>query len=208
MGFLRIRFLYFQHGEQTMKKIRAFKMLVLTTVFVAFFAGLTTAQETDLKKYAKDGLTFEVPTGWEVEEQPATGLQQIIIANKETDSQILLRVLNQKMESKDPMPELKKKVIDPWVTQLVDGYARNNIPLKQSPAATEVGAEKAEGIKLNFFLDDQPGGAEAYWVLLDKRLVLLYFIRPDKTSDKATLGWDAIRKSLHVETVAVTKAKT
>ena len=96
------------------------------------------------------------------------------------------------------MPDLKKQVVDPWLTSLISQYTRVGIKVERSSAATEVGGEQAEGVRLKFSLDNQPGSGDVYWPLLDKRLVLIYFIRPDKTSEKAAGGWDAIRKSIRV----------
>jgi hypothetical protein len=184
-----------------MRKMHVLGRIVSTAIFIAIVSSLAMAQESDLKKYAKNGVAFDFLDGWEATDQAGAGSQQISLANKETDSQILVIVLNQKIKTKDPLPELKKRVVDPWVTQLVHGYIENKIPLEQSPATTEIASQQAEGVRLKFFLDNQPGAGEAYWVLLDNRLVLTYFIRPDKTSEKAVRGWDVIRKSLHVETV-------
>lgn len=128
----------------------------------------------------------------------ATDSQQISLSNKESDSQLLLIVLRKQVNSKEPMADLKKQVVDPWVAQLINQYKVAGISVVREAAYAEVGGQQAEGMKLKFFLDNNPGGAEAYWVLLDKRLVMLYFIRPDKVSDKAEPGLEAIRKSLKV----------
>lgn len=40
-----------------------------------------------------------------------------------------------------------------------------------------------------------------FGLLLEKKLFLLCFIRPDKTAEKAMPGWDVIRQSLKVVTI-------
>ncbi len=83
------------------------------------------------------------------------------------------------------MAELKKQVVEPWVAKLVGQYKATGINVVQSTATTDLGGQRAEGLRMKFFLDDTAGGAEAYWTLLDKRLVLAYFIRPRQSSRKS-----------------------
>lgn len=188
-----------------MKNTSKLTTAFLSLISIALFTALAAAQETNLKQYANNGVTFSFPGDWEMTEQSQLDMQRISLSNKETDSQILVTIVNQKTDSKEPMVELKKKVIDPWVKQLIEGYAKAQLKFKQEEATAEIGSEKAEGMRLKFYLDERPGTAEAFWTLMDKRLVLLYFIRPDKTSDKANVGWDAIRKSIRIDPAAKTR---
>ncbi len=152
----------------------------------------------EVKKYSNNGVAFEYLPGWELSDQIGSDLQQISLSNKATDSQILITVLRKRAGSKDPMPTLKKQVIDPWLTRLLAQYSQAAIRVEQSPSTTEISGQKAEGTKLNLLLDGQPGTGEAYWLIIEKRLFLIYIIRPDKMIEKATPGWDSIRTSLRI----------
>lgn len=175
---------------------RIYKIVIISLV-LASCAIVSLCQE--VKKYSKDGVAFDYLPGWKVTDQTEPDLQQISISNTQTDSQILITVLRKRAESKDPMPELKKQVIDPWLTKLLGQYTQAGIKVEQSPASTEIAGQLATGSKLNFMLDGQAGTGETYWLLLEKRLFLLYIIRPEKMAEKATPGWDSIRNSLRVE---------
>lgn len=168
-------------------------------VFLVLVSCSIASLGQEIKRYSKDGVAFDYLASWEVTDQTGPDLQQISISNTQTDSQILITVLRKRAESKDPMPALKKQVIDPWLTKLIGQYTQAGIKVERSPAATEVAGQQANGSKLSFMLDGQAGTGEAYWLLLEKRLFLLYIIRPEKMAEKATPGWDSIRNSLRIE---------
>ena len=173
--------------------------IVLTALLLMGSYAAITGQE--LKRFSKDGATFEYTDGWEPVDQSQPDIQQISIANEAADSQIRILILRKRSNSKDAMAELKRTVVDPWLRQLVGGYNYAGLKFEQTPANTEVAGTAAEGTAFKFQLDGQAGGSYVFWTLLDKRLVILYFIRPEKKAEQATPGWDAIRKSLRVEKV-------
>lgn len=168
-------------------------------IHLVLFFDLASAQEA--KTYSNAGVAFEYLSGWEMTEQSVNDAQQISLANKDADSQILIIILRKQSDSKDAMAALKKKVIDPWLTELLDQYTKAGINFSREDSKTEIAGQVAEGSTLKFVLDEQPGRGEAYWIFIQKRLVLLYFIRPDKSAEKASVGWDTIRNSLRVEAV-------
>lgn len=173
------------------------RKLIIAACLLAIF--IVSAKGQDSKKYSNGGVTFEYGSGWEPTEQVSPDSHQISLSNKAADSQILLIVLRKRVETKEPRADLKKQVVDPWLAKLMNGYKDAGISVVREPANTEVGGQPAEGERLKFVFDGQLGGGEAYWALLDRRLVLAYFIRPDKTAEKASAGWNMLRKSLKVE---------
>lgn len=152
----------------------------------------------EAKKYSKGGVSFEYAAGSEVTDQPSQDSQRIILSNKDSDSQVMIIVLQKRVASGASMADIKKATVDPWLTSLTDQYTKAGIAIERSPDTTEISGESVEGTKLKFSLDGQAGTGYAYWILLDKRLVLLYFIRPDKLAEKASAGWDVLRKSIRV----------
>lgn len=175
--------------------------LILIILTVAMFASVN-AQSASQKQYLKEGISFDYEKGWEITEQAAPDKNQIALSEKATDSQILIVILKKKIDSKDPMPDLKKQVIDPWLSGLLANYKAAGVTVVRSAVSAIVGGQSAEGARLKFFLDDQAGGAEAFWTLVNKRLVLLYYIRPDKTAERSVAGWELVRTTLKVEAPA------
>src|SRR5262249_4917500 len=123
---------------------------------------------------------------------------QISLYDKGDDAIVQIIVLKKRTESRTGMADLKKQVVDPWVEKLVGQYTTNGVSIRPEPTTDTIGDSKAEGIVFKFTLDNQLGSGQAFWSLMDRRLALLYFVRPDKTAEKATGGWDLLRKSLTV----------
>jgi hypothetical protein len=181
----------FTHGncKFTGSAIRSASFLI-----VLVCGGIGLAQEN--KQFSSEGTSFKYPTEWVLEDTSSADVQQISLYDKSDDAIVQIIVLKKRTESKTAMADLKKQVIDPWIEKLVNQYTTEGVSIHREPATDKIGEADAEGIKFKFVLDNQQGGGQAFWSLIDKRLVLLYFVRPDKTADKATAGWDALRKSL------------
>jgi acyl-CoA synthetase (AMP-forming)/AMP-acid ligase II len=75
------------------------------------------------------------------------------------------------------------------------------IAFNRTEIKSEVAGKAVDGVALTFEFDGQGGKLEACWVLFDKRLVLMYIIRPDKMVEKADAGWDLARRTLRFEPV-------
>jgi hypothetical protein len=178
----------------------------LLRILCVISIGMITAvghfgQNSDDKGYADNGISFDYKSDWELVAEPTTDSQKITLSSKNADAQILIIVLRKRSESKDPMTDLNKQTIEPWLASLIAMYTGIGMPVQRTSISSDIAGQAAEGAKLAFFLDDIGGTGEAYWAMLDRRLVLTYFIRPDKMAAKANVGWDTIRKSLKVERV-------
>ena len=173
--------------------IRFFGFVML----ISIMAIAAAAQEKTI--YTKNGLTFEYLKGWKVIEKAGTESDEIALSNAESDSQVTVIVLRKPMESKDPA-EARKRVVDPWLTSLQDLYQRiAMIKIDRVETKTMVAGQTVDSVDLLFELDRQKGKVEACWALFEKRLVLLYMVRPDRTAEKAEAGWQAIRESIRLE---------
>lgn len=184
-----------------LKYLRLYGLIITSLIFVFNLAAFS--QEPEIKKYSKEGIAFDYISGWEISEQGDANQRRIMIVNSATDAQIMLTVLSAKAGGNDQetLAKLKKQVVDPWLSQLIAGYEQASIKILRSPLTTEAAGQKIDGVRLQFMLDDQPGTAEACWLLLEQRLILLYFIRPDKQAEKANQGWDRVRKNFRLENV-------
>src|SRR5258708_33883310 len=132
-----------------MKNGNRLRKLIFIPLLFAISAAAAVGQET--KKYANGGVTFEYLPAWELTEQSAADSQQISLSNKETDSQILVIVLRKQVNSKEPMADLKKQVVDPWLTQLISQYKTGGISVVREASTGEISGQQAEGMKLRFF---------------------------------------------------------
>lgn len=170
-------------------------------IAIVLLVSAVVASSQEVKTYAKSGVTFEYAKEWELTERADKDTTQIGLSNAAADSQIAIIVVTKEINSKEPLTDAKKQVIDPWIASLIERYTTiAQVKIARSEIKTEVGGQPTDGVKLTFTLDGQEGQVETCWALLGKRLVLLYIVRPDKKADIVTPGWNLIRQTIRITT--------
>lgn len=170
----------------------------LITTCLAFFITNVSISAQDTKRFTGRGIGFEYLPAWQLSQKAAKDTDEIALANAELDAQITVIVIRKPLESKD-IADARKRIVDPWLDSLQKLYSSiAGITLARFDVKTEAGSQATDGVQFKFILDGQGGMVEAYWLLLDKKLVLVYMVRPDRTAEKTVLNWDLIRKTLQL----------
>lgn len=181
-----------------MKSLRNY--LLLTALFL--FCSLSVLGQTpatDAKQFTKDGLTFSYPTGWVLNDTSNADAQQLVVGRPSSEAQITVFVFRTPVSTPARVAEARKVLVDPYVAQTTKSFQQAGAKPESSPATTEMGVTKAEGVKISASLSGEPGAAEIYWAVVGQRLVVLTFFGPDKALKQATPAWDLIRTSIAVE---------
>jgi hypothetical protein len=172
---------------------------IITTFAVLLLTALTAQAQTPMQHFAKDGLAFDYPDGWTLQDQSDKDAQQLTVARADSDAQIKLFVHRGKVDTPEKLAQAKKAFIDPYIKSTNNSFVQMGATPEQTSASTQVGTATAEGVRLRAALSGEPGEATIYWVMLGNRVVVLTFFGPDKALQKAAPAWDAIRNSLHIE---------
>jgi hypothetical protein len=90
-------------------------------------------------------------------------------------------------------------LVDKYVASTTKSFEQAGAHPESSPATTEIGAVKSEGVKIRASLDGVPGIAEIHWAVVGQRLVVLTFLGPDRALTKAAPAWDLVRTSMTIE---------
>jgi hypothetical protein len=168
---------------------------VLLLSVLVFTVGMQTASDT--KTFTKDGLSFNYPNGWTLHDDTNSDAQQLTLARANNDVQI--RVFAHKGRvSAEKFPDAKKAFIDPYIASTNKQFVAMGAKPEQSADSTEIGGQKAEGVKLAANLGE-PGAAKIYWALVGQRVVILTIFGPDREIKQFTPAWDMIRTTLQVE---------
>ena len=169
----------------------------LSVVLVVMSGFLAEAQSpaSASKRFDKDGLVFDYSPNWELNDQSNTDAQQLVLTEKTLDAQIMIIALRGSLPT-GKEEEAKRAVVDPGINRLLQQYENAGIKVERAPVTAQVAATPAEGTQLRFTVDRQAGTTDIYWLVINKRLVQLYFIRPEKTSTQAAVCWELIRSSL------------
>jgi hypothetical protein len=180
-----------------MKKIRfAAAMFSL----MALLGTIAVAQTADMKSFAKDGLSFDYPAGWNVQDESTSDAQQLTLSRTDSDAQIRLLVHRGNVKAEN-LPDAKKAFIDPYISYLNKQFESIGATPKQTPDASEIGGVKAEGVNMTASIGGEPGAARIYWALVGQRVAMLTYFGPDKDLKKFLPAWDLVRTSIKTSSV-------
>ena len=150
------------------------------------------------KQFSQNGVTFEYPEGWSLQDDSNKDGQSITLARADLDVSINVYVHRGKI-TPEKMPDAKKAFIDPYVLARSKQFISSGAKPEQTDDSTEIAGQKAEGVVISASLGGEKGAARIYWTLVGQRVVLLTFFGPDKQQAKYSNVWDLVRSSIKVE---------
>jgi len=173
------------------------RILQLTLVAVLLFGVLVTAQTPDSKSFAKEGLSFDYLSAWQLTDDSNGDAQQLTLTKANSDVQIRVFVHKGRI-TPEKLPDAKKAFIDPYVAATAKQFVAMGAKPEQVPDSSEIGGVKADGTSINASLGGETGAAKIYWALVGQRVVVLTLFGPDKEMKKLMPAWDIVRTSLKV----------
>jgi hypothetical protein len=171
--------------------------LILPLLFLFVLSVSSVAQTADVKTFSANGVSFDYPNGWVLQDDSNSDAQQLTLARAKNDVQIRVFVHKGRI-TPEKLPEAKKAFIDPYIAATVKQFVAMGAKPEQSADSTEIGRAKAEGVKIAANLGE-PGAAKIYWAIVGERTVILTIFGPDREIKQFTSDWDVVRNSLKVE---------
>lgn len=176
---------------------------LLAIVMVASLAALVQTQEqpkpkVDTGHFAKDGLSFDYPDGWEVSDQSSAQLQYLTLS-KTDYAEILVRSPRAQIDSNEKEAQAKQLIQEGFVQAWAKNFADSGAKAESSSVSTEIAGGPAEGTRLSALLDREPGHVDVYWRLLGGRLVQLTIVGADKQIKRSEAAWNTVRNSIQIE---------
>lgn len=174
--------------------LRTLQLICLITVC----AFITVAQTGTGKQFSKDGLSFDYPAGWTLQDDSNGDAQQLTLARANNDVQIRVFVHRGRI-TPEKLPDAKKAFIDPYVVATGKQFVAMGAKPEQANDSTDIAGEKAEGVAITASLAGEAGAARIYWTLVGRRVVVLTYFGPDKELKQFASAWDMVRNSVKVE---------
>jgi hypothetical protein len=175
-------------GKMTMRLIQIFALLVVCSFGI--FAQ-------DSKTFTRDGLSFDYPSGWAVQDASKSDAQQLTLQRNDSDAQIKVFVYRSKI-SADKLPEARAKLVDPYIESTVKTFQQMGAKPERTAINTTIASLPAEGVKIGATLEGEPGAALIYWTLIGDRLVVLTHFGPDKALKQTSNAWDVVTKTITI----------
>jgi hypothetical protein len=175
-----------------MKSLSSWFTLIALLLLGAVAASAQTAPG-DAKEFNKDGLSFNYPSSWSFNDTSNADAQQMTFGRADSEAQITVFVFRSPLTTPEKIAEAKRVLVYKYVASTTKSFEQAGARPESSPASTEIGSVKSEGVKIRASLDGVPGVAEIHSTVVGQRLVVLTFLGPDTALTKAMPGWDAIR---------------
>jgi len=180
-----------------MKSSRNVFPLIALLVLCGVSASAQTAP-SDAKEFNKDGLSFSYPAGWSFNDTSNNDAQQMTFGRPDSDAQLTVFVFRTPLPSPEKLAEAKRVLVDKYVASTTKSFEQAGAHPESSPASSEIGGVKSEGVKIRASLDGVPGVAEIHWAVVGQRLVVLTLLGPDRAITKAAPAWDMVRTTMKI----------
>ena len=171
---------------------------LICVVFIALVAAIGLAQDPNVKRFEKDGLSFDYPANWQISDQ-STGQMQYVQIARDGYAEIRIRTPREWLKTPDKEAAAKKLIQDQYVDSFASQIQQAGMTPKRSTAATQISGADAQGARVRAVMDGEPGGMDSYFNVVSDRLVQMSIIGSEKEIAKSAAVWDMIRNSLKVE---------
>ena len=181
-----------------------YSRLLMTLVFFGLALATIVAQDPNVNHFAKDGLSFDYPKGWVLNDHSSPQMQLIELG--QGDVTIRIRSPREYLKTPEKEAQAKKIVQDNYVNEFFNNVQQAGMSPKRSVVTTQIAGADAEGARVRAILGGAPGGLDSYSRIVSDRLINLSVIGSEKDVTKAAPAWDIIRNSIKVEPPPDTKS--
>lgn len=173
------------------------KLFLLGFAVVVVLMTAIFAQDPNVAHFAKDGLSFDYPKSWLLND--ASTQQMQLLELSQGDKTIRLRSPREYLKTPEKEAHAKKLFQDNYVNDFFNQVQQAGMSPKRSLVTTQIGGGDAEGARVRATLDGEPGGMDSYSRIISDRLINLSIIGSEKDIAKSAAAWDLVRNSIKVE---------
>jgi hypothetical protein len=181
--------------------------IVITCAALLVVGAFALAQTpTAPNHFAKEGLSFDYPAGWQIADASTPQMQIIQLMHGDGFAELRVRVPREWLKSPDKEAHAKKIIQDKYVEDFVDSLQQNGLRPTRSNATTEIAGGPADGVRIRAMLDREPGGMDSFYRVVSDRFVNLSQLGSEKEMAKSLAAWDMLRNSIQCESEPQPKA--
>jgi TonB family protein len=175
-------------------------LLIIAVVFAAL-ARVPAAPRAQggVEHFSKDGLSFDYPTGWTVEDRSNPQTQRLVLAR--AGGAAFVEVVAPRAEAATAAEgkAAEKSLWESSVAGLVRRLDGAKVPSEHEHLCPPYGERPGSGVKLSGRFEGRPGKAEVYEMYADGRYVNVAFFRPEREESAATPAWKTVLETLKAE---------
>ena len=166
---------------------------------VVLATGALAQTSSNAQHFAKDGLSFDYPAGWTMDESKSTGQMQYLQLGRDGYSMIIVRAPRGVIDTPEKEAHAKQLIQEGFVSAWAKNFSDNGAKSERSTVSTEIAGATAECTRLSASLGGEPGRVDVCWRLVEQHMVQLTIVGSVKDISKTATAWDVIRNSIKVE---------
>jgi hypothetical protein len=174
-------------------------LILVCVIAMSLLVGAISAQDANTKHFAKDGLSFDYPSGWTIDESKSSSQMQYLTLGRDGYAMLIVRAPRAVVDTPDKEAHSKKLVQDGFIDAWMKNFESTGAKPERSVVATEIAGGPAECARLSASLEGEPGHIDVCWRILDQRMLQLAIIGSNKDVTRTSPTWDVVRNSLKIE---------
>jgi len=178
-----------------MRRIRTF----IPGVALLLLLASALAQDPNINHFAKDGLSFDYPAGWQISDSSTAQMQVIQLLRGNGYAELRVRVPREWLKTPEKEAHAKKLIQDKYVDDFVETLQQNGLRPTRANVTTEISGGPADGVRVRAVLDREPGGMDSYYRMVSDRFVNLSQLGSERDMTKSAAAWDMLRTSIKIE---------
>jgi len=173
-------------------------MCGLSVLLLGVFT-LAQTPASGVNHFAKDGLSFDYPAGWQIADSSTGQMQVVQLLRGDGYAELRVRVPREWLKTPEKEAHAKKLIQDKYVDDFVETLQQNGLRPSRANATTEIAGANADGVRVRAVLDREPGGMDSFYRVISDRFVNLSELGSERDMAKSAAAWDMVRNSIKVE---------
>jgi TonB family protein len=187
-----------------MKKTLLLSLLISMMCAPAPLRSKTAAQsqssQSAVEHFAKDGLSFDYPTGWKLTDRSTEAAQHLILSREGSSALLMVIAHRDAVANGQQVVAARESITLPYVEQLARSLGVEKVPeWDNNSPCLDVGGRFATGFKLAGHSNGLPSTGEVYALVLGGCFVNLVYVRNDKDDAAGADAWKGLSETLKID---------
>lgn len=186
-----------------------YRRILSASSFLLILLALTGvhAARAKNKHYEKDGLSFDYPDNWTIQEVNDDKRQVVNVSLSSSYLQVSVYAHREPVDTPEKIELAKTGLVTAYINQRTDQMKQMGMNPTRTDGAGTIGTTAADVAHVKETGPDG-GGADIYYTVINQRMVLFSAFGPDTDLKRYSSQLDVIRNSIAIAAPAVAPAST
>ena len=205
-GFSQRESIHPMSGPSIMSPVfRRFSQIAGALSVIFWLAVTASGQLPESRHFAKDGLSFDYPANWFLNDRSTESAQHLTITRPGTSLLIMVIAYREAIVSRDQLLTATAGITEPYIRSLVEKLSDARMAAKRESACAAIGDATIGGVQVRGVINNEPATAEVYVLPKGRRFVNLVYIRKNADDTNGASAWRVVRDTLRIDMLQADK---